>query len=69
MSEVHRVEYGTWQPIETAPRDGTEIVVYAPAREGLNSMASKCAWHPDAGFCIDELRHPTHWIPLPEGQK
>jgi hypothetical protein len=54
-----------WLPIESAPRDGTEIAVYAPARHGLQSMVSKCAWHPDAGFCIDELREPTHWQPLP----
>ena len=31
-------------------------------------LASMCAYHRDAGFCIDELREPTHWIlpPPPE---
>ena len=55
---------GAWQPIETAPQD-RPIVVYAPARDGLQEMASICQWHPDAGFCIDELREPTHWTPIP----
>ena len=53
-----------WQPIETAPQD-RPIVVYAPGRDGLHEMASMCRWHPDAGFCIDELREPTHWMDRP----
>ena len=54
-----------WQPIETAPRDGTVVLVYAPGRDGLSAMQSTCAYHPDAGWCIDELRQPSHWMPLP----
>lgn len=50
-----------WRPIDTAPTDGRCIVVYATARDGLNEMVSLCSYHPDAGFCIDELREPTHW--------
>ena len=53
-----------WLPIATAPTDGRCIVVYAPARDGLNEMVSLCSYHPDAGFCIDELREPTHWAPF-----
>lgn len=55
-----------WQSIETAPRDGSEIVVYCPPCHGLPAMASLCAWHDDAGFCVDELREPTHWIHPPK---
>jgi hypothetical protein len=55
----------TWHPIETAPRDGTLILVYAPSKHGLPAMFSMCAWHPDAGFCIDELREPSHWMKCP----
>lgn len=55
-----------WRHISTAPTDGTLILVWAPAAHGLPAMYSLCAWHPDAGFCIDELREPTHWQPLPE---
>ena len=51
-----------WQPIETAPKDGTQILAsnrysiwvaqWLPALE---------VWH-GMGFCIE----PTHWMPLPE---
>lgn len=54
----------TWLSISTAPKDGRTIMVYAPAREGLGELVSLCSWHPDAGFCIDELRSPTHWQPF-----
>ena len=52
-----------WQPIETAPRDGRLIVVYAPGRDGLPAIICPCSWHPDAGFCVDEIREPSHWTP------
>ena len=55
----------SWMPIETAPKDGTEIIVYCPSAHGIQHMASVCAYHEDAGFCVDELREPTIWIPLP----
>lgn len=54
------------QPIETAPRDGTQVLVWAPGRDGLPSMFSLCAWHPDAGFCVDEFREPALWWPKPD---
>lgn len=53
-----------WQPIDTAPRDGSLIEVYAPGRSGLPPLVSLCVYHPDAGFCVDELRWPTHWRPF-----
>jgi hypothetical protein len=59
-----RVRDVTWAPIATAPHDRT-IVVYAPGREGLPPMVSHCRYHPDAGFCIDELREPSLWTELP----
>jgi hypothetical protein len=59
----------TWQPIKTAPTDGSLFLVWAPEYVGLPSIYSLCAYHPDAGFCIDELREPTHWMPLPEPPK
>jgi len=53
-----------WPPITTAPRD-RPIIVYCPPRDGLQAMASICQWHPDAGFCVDELRDPTCWTEIP----
>ncbi len=51
-------------PIETAPKDGTTILVYAPPRDGLSFIVCECAYHPDAGFCVDEIRQPELWMPL-----
>jgi hypothetical protein len=61
-----------WQPIETAPQDGTLIIVYAETPEharwpdqslDLPPLVTLCAWHPDTGFCVCEIREPTHWMP------
>ena len=58
-----------WLPIDSAPKDGSEIIVYCPPAHGLPHMASVCAYHEDAGFCVDELREPTLWIPIPNTQE
>ena len=61
---VKSVNAHGWQPIATAPHD-RPIVVYAPPREGLPEFAGMCEWHPDAGFCVCELREVTHWMDRP----
>ena len=52
-----------WQPIETAPKDGREIL-------GWFGSASVIRWHIGTeSFWTDgfmRLREPTHWMPLPE---
>ena len=53
-----------WSRIDSAPKD-RPIIVYCPERHGLPAMASICQWHPDAGFCVDELREPTCWTEIP----
>lgn len=63
----------SWQPIDTAPKDGTEILVYGPASWRWKTYAPgrHVAWFAgnawqgrdadnDAGL------HPTHWQALPE---
>lgn len=64
---VNRLISGGWQPIEKAPHDRL-VLVYAPGipEVHLPYIMCTCQWHEDAGFCIDELRTPTHWTPLPE---
>ena len=63
-------ELNTWLPIdENTPKD-IEIVALPKFDEAtdfqdLGHMASICKFHESAGFCIDELRQPTHWMPLP----
>lgn len=54
-----------WMPINDHTPKDHPILVYAPAREGLPPIISICQWHPDAGFCICELRQPTIWTMLP----
>lgn len=69
-----------WQPIETAPRDGTRILVWPPTWTGTLSVA---AWDEDqyvkrpipywrridAGnlVSVSRGRPPTHWAPIPSG--
>lgn len=58
-----------WQPIETAPKDGTPILVYLPKMQ-FNSHLHVATYHPNLtviGGCFDfDLPcKPTHWMPLP----
>ena len=65
-----------WMPIETAPRDGTDLLVYLP--EDYNKI-NICSYERNGrnGFdwcsarCVDglEVGCPTHWMPLPDEPK
>lgn len=64
-SPAQREKEQQWQPIETAPRDETEVLLYAAAGvfsdTGLGYWDGKmwsCGWN-------KEFRNPTHWMPLP----
>ena len=55
----------TWQPIETAPKDGTEILC-----ADCCQRKSVLYWSEDAGdwVCRAHCTHdPVVWQPLPEG--
>lgn len=74
-----------WQPIATAPKDGTEVLISGHAfnHPGRGRYVTTAIW------CADDLwRHeddimnyldddqpcggchpPTHWMPLPEAPK
>jgi hypothetical protein len=51
-----------WEKIYNAPKNRT-LWVKTNSVEGLGEVHGWCKWHPDAGFCIDELREVTHWLP------
>lgn len=56
-----------WQPIETAPKDDTNVLVFC---EGLVWVASYYhgMWWFEKRDDIS-LSEPTHWMPLPEPPK
>lgn len=56
-------ELDPWLPIEDAPKD-RYVRVFAPAYQDLPALQQVCKWHESAGFCIDELRTPTHYKEL-----
>lgn len=64
-------KFGEWQPIETAPRDGTPILAYGVGCGPAPYAA--IAWEPvheSWACCWDnwplEDYAATHWMPLPE---
>lgn len=50
----------TWQPIQTAPKDGTEILLYAGG-SGIGQWDDMLGWWSEGNF----MNNPTHWMPLP----
>lgn len=51
-----------WQTIESAPKDGTRILLYtAPYGAGSGHWDGK--WH--SHFCLNRHHTPTKWQPLP----
>lgn len=59
----------TWQPIETAPKDGTPILIFdGTGIYGVQFCANTKDWQSSSssGFeCEDYFGIPTHWMPLP----
>ena len=56
-----------WQPIETAPKDGTRIVGYCPRQAWGPEV--RIVWSKGKGWKSQHgwwSSNPTHWIPLPD---
>lgn len=63
-----------WMPIETAPRDGTDVLLFGPAPYGRPRPPLVAGWY-DKGvipgwYSYDEIEAeldmaPTHWMSLP----
>jgi hypothetical protein len=69
-----------WKPIETAPRDGTDIVLLCPVRGWpdqfrayVGSSYKKQCWSPSHFHGIEdseiEYVEPIGWLPLPATDK
>ena len=64
------IESDEWKPIETAPKDGTEILMWSQYDGIVVGHYSKSVWAD--GWIIYDARsdtielHPTHWMPLPQ---
>lgn len=63
-----------WLPIDTAPKDGTEILIFEPKHYN-NDDAIYVVIYTRKGKWVEsqgELYHtfyPTHWMPLPDPPK
>lgn len=59
-----------FRPMDSAPKD-RKIIVFAPGAHmpphlgsgALPDLVCFCEWHSDGGFCVDEFRDPTMWMP------
>ena len=67
-----------WQPIETAPKDGSDVFAWGPRWKQPDYIHFRngewCEWvGPDTGewepITFSEPFLPTHWMPIPEPPK
>ena len=62
-----------WQPIETAPKDGTAILLSIPGNK--NPCAHVGFFHHDTDQWRERIlganfvNYPSHWMPLPKPPK
>lgn len=68
-------EVSVWQPIASAPKDGTRIIVYRPRFDGDYIPQIGCDYWMQSKWISGAWAHsnsdcpPTHWVPLPEPPK
>jgi len=59
-----------WQPIRTAPKDGTLVIGYWPSVTGYECDITTVSfidgeWRNPDDY-EDEWQSPAHWMPLPD---
>ncbi len=79
LRDAQAQQAAAWHPIETAPKDGTVVLLYQPAGRWKSSARSRQQvvstgyWHQPGnpaspGFwcaAVMVAYRPTHWMPLP----
>lgn len=64
-----------WEPIESAPKDGSPILACAALGHYVPITAYWSSYHPNATgekcwrtslICGNKLHELTHWMPLPQ---
>ena len=55
-----------WQPIETAPKDGTPVLVWRTPEKGRNHRRMGIdRWKEGLWWHSRKEMQPTHWMPVP----
>lgn len=68
---------GGWQPISSAPRDGTEVMAYFNGGGAmkvswvnyLNELSGWCVTDNKMDYPVRHCDNPSHWMPLPKPPK
>ena len=71
---IRALQYEDWQPIKTAPKDGTKILALLPQEEAYHGYRIGVAayeekeWYMvhDYEYYYGRCKNPTHWKPMPE---
>lgn len=81
MRSVQKRQPTAWQPIDTAPKDGTDVLLFLPTYKrqvwlGHYSVRETFShgkleyrheeWSLSLAYCTDKPE-PTHWMPVPAG--
>ena len=79
LNDLHNLRADTWSPIETAPKDGTSVLLQWPStfhekpnvgqgawREWLPGHSKDKCWKTAWDAPLINEYAPTHWMPLPQ---
>lgn len=68
LGSINCPVHGTWRPIETAPKDGTTILLYDRgwSQPWRTIVAARWVWQKSRFESGDFVHHSaTHWMSLP----